>query len=143
MSSGYSNQSKTNAPQHPNAEPPRDAEGLRTDGPTIEVFTEAGYAAANYPPSGYAVVDSPGWQVELERRTAPAGAVVPEVAEPLVEPTPEALAAAEADEDPGQRRRAELTERRQNDPGSLTEEEVKELAHLESLAGVEERRKEE
>lgn len=141
---GYSFQ--TNASQHPNAEPPRDADGLRTDGPTIEAFTDAGYKAETYPPQGYAVVDSPGWQVELERRTAPA-------TEPLRVSTPEASASAEttaieappvpeADEDPGQRRRAELAERRQNDPASLTEDEAKELAHLESLAGVEERRKE-
>lgn len=37
-------------------------------------------------------------------------------------------------------RRRELTERRQNDPGSLTEDEVKELATLEELGGVSERR---
>lgn len=30
-----------------------EAEGLRTDGPTIAEFVAAGYPAANYPPAGY------------------------------------------------------------------------------------------
>lgn len=29
--------------------------GLRTDGPTLEQYVSAGYAAENYPPQGYAV----------------------------------------------------------------------------------------
>lgn len=33
---------------------PRDAAGLRTDGPTIAEFVAAGYKAADYPPAGYA-----------------------------------------------------------------------------------------
>lgn len=35
--------------------PPNEANGLRTDGPTIEEYVEAGYDAASYPPTGYAV----------------------------------------------------------------------------------------
>lgn len=34
-------------------EPPRDKDGLRTDGPTLEEFRRAGYAASAYPPAGY------------------------------------------------------------------------------------------
>ena len=34
--------------------PDVDARGLRTDGPTIDEFVEAGYPASNYPPYGYA-----------------------------------------------------------------------------------------
>jgi hypothetical protein len=83
MSTGYSND---RTPL--NAEPPRDADGKRLDGPTIEEFVKAGYLAENYPPGDYAVKDSAGWQAELERRTAPT----------LVEPTAEALAAAAEDD---------------------------------------------
>src|SRR5689334_7077706 len=36
------------------AAPPVDAEGLRTDGPTIAEWVAAGYRASAYPPSGYA-----------------------------------------------------------------------------------------
>jgi hypothetical protein len=49
-------------------DPPRNTEGLRTDGPSIEEYVAADYGAASYPPSGYAPVDSPGWIVEQERR---------------------------------------------------------------------------
>jgi hypothetical protein len=66
MSSGYSND---RTPL--NAEPPRDADGKRLDGPTIEEFVKAGYLAENYPPGDYAAKDSAGWQAELERRGAP------------------------------------------------------------------------
>ena len=31
-----------------------DENGLRTDGPTVAEYVEAGYQASNYPPSGYA-----------------------------------------------------------------------------------------
>lgn len=31
-----------------------DADGLRTDGPTVAEFVAAGYQASNYPPAGYA-----------------------------------------------------------------------------------------
>lgn len=31
-----------------------DADGLRTDGPTVSEFITAGYKASNYPPEGYA-----------------------------------------------------------------------------------------
>lgn len=31
-----------------------DEAGLRTDGPTLEEYVEAGYKAENYPPDGYA-----------------------------------------------------------------------------------------
>lgn len=30
-----------------------DADGLRTDGPTVAEFVDAGYQATNYPPQGY------------------------------------------------------------------------------------------
>ncbi len=33
---------------------PRNEQGLRIDGPTLEEYTAAGYAPENYPPSGYA-----------------------------------------------------------------------------------------
>lgn len=33
---------------------PRDAKGLRTDGPTIEEWVAANYLAEHYPPEGYA-----------------------------------------------------------------------------------------
>lgn len=33
---------------------PRNAEGLRTDGPTVAQYADAGYLAANYPPGGFA-----------------------------------------------------------------------------------------
>ncbi len=36
------------------APPPRDAKGLRLDGPTLAEFVKAGYAATSYPPKGYA-----------------------------------------------------------------------------------------
>lgn len=32
-----------------------DSGALRTDGPTLEQYVEAGYAADTYPPQGYAV----------------------------------------------------------------------------------------
>lgn len=32
---------------------------LRTDGPTLEKWVEAGYKPENYPPEGYAELDSP------------------------------------------------------------------------------------
>lgn len=32
---------------------------LRTDGPTMELWVEAGYSADNYPPAGYAELPSP------------------------------------------------------------------------------------
>lgn len=32
---------------------------LRTDGPTLEKWLEAGYLAENYPPEGYGELDSP------------------------------------------------------------------------------------
>lgn len=32
---------------------------LRTDGPTLEKWVEAGYLPENYPPDGYAELDSP------------------------------------------------------------------------------------
>lgn len=32
---------------------------LRTDGPTLEVWVKAGYAPKDYPPVGYAELDSP------------------------------------------------------------------------------------
>lgn len=35
-------------------QPPRNAQGLRTDGPTIEQWVAAGYWAEHYPPQGYA-----------------------------------------------------------------------------------------
>lgn len=34
--------------------PPVNAEGLRTDGPTLAEYVAKGYDAANYPPAGYA-----------------------------------------------------------------------------------------
>lgn len=34
---------------------PKNAEGLRLDGPTLEEYVKAGYLAENYPPQGYAV----------------------------------------------------------------------------------------
>lgn len=37
---------------------PRDADGLRTDGPTMEEWVKAGYPADKYPPRDYAVKDS-------------------------------------------------------------------------------------
>lgn len=46
------------------ANAPRDANGLRTDGPTAEEWVKAGYAIEGYPPSGYAVKEAPvsaGW----------------------------------------------------------------------------------
>jgi len=36
------------------AEPPRDAKGLRLDGPTVSQWVAAGYKASAYPPSDYA-----------------------------------------------------------------------------------------
>lgn len=39
---------------------PRDAEGLRLDGPTLEEWTAAGYKAENYPPQDYAEKPSAG-----------------------------------------------------------------------------------
>lgn len=33
---------------------PRNAQGLRTDGPTLKEWTDAGYSAKAYPPQGYA-----------------------------------------------------------------------------------------
>lgn len=41
--------------------PPRNKDGLRTDGPTLKQWVAAGYRAENYPPQGYAL--------KLERRT--------------------------------------------------------------------------
>lgn len=40
---------------------PADAESIapREDGPTVEEFVQAGYQAANYPPSGYASRSTP------------------------------------------------------------------------------------
>lgn len=37
------------------AKPQVEVTGLRTDGPTLEEYVEAGYDADNYPPEGYAV----------------------------------------------------------------------------------------
>lgn len=36
---------------------------LRTDGPTLEQWLQAGYTADKYPPEGYAELDSPALQV--------------------------------------------------------------------------------
>lgn len=166
---------------------------LAAGGPTIEEFVARGYAARNYPPQGYAVVDSEGYRAFREYQADPEsaekhqaaatilgvapgelthGKVIPlkpgegnrppeavSAANPLVDElgqprartdgAAENQALAEAHGiDLGtvppvgdfEARRLQLTERRQNDPGSLTEEEAKELAHLEHLAGVEERR---
>lgn len=38
---------------------PRDDQGLRLDGPTLEEYVNAGYAAESYPPKGYAKRDTP------------------------------------------------------------------------------------
>lgn len=38
---------------------PLNADGLRTDGPTIAEFVQAGYLASNYPPAGYASRSTP------------------------------------------------------------------------------------
>ena len=36
---------------------PRNAQGLRTDGPTLDEWVKAGYPAKAYPPHGYAKRD--------------------------------------------------------------------------------------
>lgn len=49
---------------------PRNAEGLRLDGPTFELWTSRGYPAAGYPPEGYAELPSEGltaYRAELAR----------------------------------------------------------------------------
>jgi hypothetical protein len=48
-----------NAPTPPTAKPPAASPGVkpptvRTDGPTLKQFTDAGYEAKHYPPAGYA-----------------------------------------------------------------------------------------
>lgn len=53
----------------------------------------------------------------------------------------EDLADPRAEYGENQERFVHLTERRKNDPASLSADERKELAHLEKLAGVEEQRK--
>lgn len=40
-------------------EPPTDANGLRTDGPTLREYQAAGYHPDTYPPAGFAVVADP------------------------------------------------------------------------------------
>lgn len=47
-------------------------DGLRTDGPTLAVYVNAGYLAENYPPQGYAAVEDDDYRAELERRKKPA-----------------------------------------------------------------------
>lgn len=42
---------------------------LRTDGPTLEKWVEAGYPADKYPPDGYAELDSPALQVYKTTKT--------------------------------------------------------------------------
>jgi len=44
----------------PEAPQPSTPDGLRTDGPTLEEYVEAGYLAENYPPQGWAEKPSPG-----------------------------------------------------------------------------------
>lgn len=44
---------------------------LRTDGPTVEEFTKAGYKAENYPPQGYAAKSSGKVTPAFVPRTAP------------------------------------------------------------------------
>lgn len=51
--------------------PEADPAALRTDGPTLEVYVQAGYTAAGYPPPGYAPVPSEGLTVYLETGVAP------------------------------------------------------------------------
>lgn len=38
---------------------PRNAEGLRLDGPTRETWIKAGYSIKGYPPHGYAAIETP------------------------------------------------------------------------------------
>lgn len=98
------------------AEPPRNADGLRTDGPTIEEWIRRNYTPQDYPPPGYAPVGTPGWAAEAARRGLTTGAnPVPPAAPPV-------------------------DDRRQNDPRELTPEEQLALKQTEELAGVPEQR---
>jgi hypothetical protein len=45
-------------PRIPSELATRDKDGLRTDGPTLEQYVDAGYDAKDYPPEGYAKVAS-------------------------------------------------------------------------------------
>lgn len=85
-------------------EPPRNAEGLRLDGPTLEMHVAAGYPADKYPPEGYASKPSPGLTVYLEERakaSTPAPVAETAKAEDLPAVPPIEAPAAKAPEKPG------------------------------------------
>lgn len=48
-----------------NAPVPLNEQGLRTDGPTLKEFLNAGFDEEDYPPRGYAAVPEPGEQPEV------------------------------------------------------------------------------
>lgn len=47
-----------------------------SQGPTIEEYVQHGYPAANYPPTGYAEVDSPGLQAFRAHQADPTNAAL-------------------------------------------------------------------
>lgn len=53
------------------AKEPTNTKTLRAGGPTLEEWTERGYKAAQYPPAGYAEVDSPALRAFKEQGTEP------------------------------------------------------------------------
>lgn len=136
------------------------APGLRRDGPTIEAYVAAGYPAGNYPPDGYAAIETAGlaafraWQADphdAEKHAAAAwalGASPGEVVHGRVHPdlpVSEGIADAEitpaAPPPPAAPIEDALAERRQSDPSTMTPEELAALQETERLAGVEDRRK--
>ena len=94
----------------------------KSNGPTIEEFVDAGYLAANYPPAGYAVVDSHGWQVEAKRRAREARMLNGGTGS-VADPQREALANSGAQSDP---LAASTADRRENDLADLTVAEQRE-----------------
>lgn len=55
------------------SEPLRNEQGLRTDGPTLKEFTDAGYSADKYPPQGYTDKRTPE-ELESAKTVAATGA---------------------------------------------------------------------
>lgn len=64
----------------------QDENRLRTDGPSLEEYVSRGYLAANYPPSGYAEVPSPGLDAFRADGTVPNTRPKQPLVEPPAEP---------------------------------------------------------
>lgn len=57
-------------PPEPEAKPPVEEKApLRTDGPTLAEFVDAGYPAESYPPPGYAAKEEEPVRHEVNRNT--------------------------------------------------------------------------